>query len=325
MNTKNQKKVTIIVPIYNAEKTLEKCITSILNQTYDNLEIILINDGSNDNSEQIIKKYKDKRIVYIKNKNKGVSATRNEGIEISTGEFILFVDSDDYLDDSMVQKLMEHKNQFVICSYHEVDSKNVIHNFATEEKAKVMNLKRDFWFLYENKQAINRPWGKLYKTSIIKEKRIQFNPNISLGEDLLFNLEYMKNIDDLVFLDQGLYYYKIGNSNSLAKKYYSNMLDIQEILKEKFLEFTEQLNLPYKIKKKVYIKSLRFLLSATTNELHSNKKNKLSNMRRIMNHYIIQEYTKYLYEEKIITYLQYKIIQQKHIIIYLFFRNILFK
>ena len=92
-----KKGISIIVPIYNSEKYLNKCIDSLINQTEKNIEIILVNDGSTDNSEEIIKEYKDKRIKYYKNKNQGIGKTRNFGIEQATGSYIMFVDSDDYI------------------------------------------------------------------------------------------------------------------------------------------------------------------------------------------------------------------------------------
>ena len=97
-------KVSIIVPIYNEEKNLKKCIESLINQTYKNLEIILINYGSTDNSKKVIDSYKDKRIVAIHKKNTGIGDTRNTGINKSTGEYIMFVDSDDYIELNCVDR-----------------------------------------------------------------------------------------------------------------------------------------------------------------------------------------------------------------------------
>ena len=100
----NKADISIIVPIYNTEKYLNKCIDSIINQTKKELEILLINDGSTDNSEKIIKTYKDKRIKYFKNKNQGIGKTRNFGIEKATGKYLMFLDSDDYLEKNACEK-----------------------------------------------------------------------------------------------------------------------------------------------------------------------------------------------------------------------------
>ena len=97
--------ISIIVPIFNAEKYINKCIDSLLNQTKKELEIILVNDGSTDNTENIIKNYKDKRIKYYKNKNQGIGKSRNFGITKATGKYIMFIDSDDYIEDNACELL----------------------------------------------------------------------------------------------------------------------------------------------------------------------------------------------------------------------------
>ena len=116
------KKVSIIVPIYNAEEYLPKCIDSLINQTYQNIEIILLNDGSTDNTQNIIASYKDKRIIAINKKNTGIADTRNEGIKKSTGEYIMFVDSDDYLElnsiELLIKKLEKDKSDIVMFNYY---------------------------------------------------------------------------------------------------------------------------------------------------------------------------------------------------------------
>lgn len=317
-------KVSIIVPVYNAEKTIERCLKTILNQTYNNIEVILINDGSNDSSDKIIKSFDDKRIIYKKNKNQGVSKTRNDGIDLSSGKFIVFVDSDDYLSEFMIEKLMNKKDNFVVSGYNEVHKDVVINSFELSLSSDLIDIGEHFWDLYEVKKAVNRPWGKLYNASIIKNNCLKFNENLSLGEDLLFNLEYFRFVNKLVYIDEPLYFYRVGNPNSLAKKYYSNMLEIQIILKDKFLAYCESLNLDNSIKEKVYIKALRFLLSAVTNELHGKKNNKLFNMKKIIGSSAIQNYALDLYNNGYLNIMQYMIIKNKMIFTYILFRNIIF-
>lgn len=318
-------KVSVIIPIYNSEETIERCLNSVINQTYKNIEIILINDGSTDNSEQIIKKFVDDRIIYKKYKNHGVSVSRNNGISISTGDYIIFVDSDDYLDENMIEKLIFYSSNYTICSFYKVNGNKIKPFKKFTQKVYNLNINQNFWYLYNVQEAINRPWGKLYKTSIIKKNNIKFDENVSLGEDLLFNLNYLKNISEIIMLDEGLYYYSIGNDNSLGKKYRKNMLDIQFILKTEFLNYTSQLNLERKISKKVYIRSLRFLLNAATNELHSGKKNKLHHMRKIMCDEKVQSYAKKLYNNKKINFVQYFIVAHGMVLSYLILRNILYQ
>ena len=116
-------KVSIIVPVYNTSKYLNSCIKSLLHQTLKDIEIILINDGSTDDSESIIKKYKDKRIKYISKKNEGIGKTRNLGIDTATGEYLSFIDSDDYVEpdfcEKMYEKATKDKCDIVICDYYE--------------------------------------------------------------------------------------------------------------------------------------------------------------------------------------------------------------
>ena len=130
--------ISIIVPIYNAEKYLSKCINSLINQTKKEIEIILINDGSTDRSEEIINNYRDERIKYFKNENQGIGKTRNFGIEKATGKYLMFVDSDDYLKEDaceiLFKKAEKEKLDLVICNYYKVDEE-------TEQKKEVKEIK----------------------------------------------------------------------------------------------------------------------------------------------------------------------------------------
>ena len=121
--------ISIIVPAYNVEKYISKCIESLINQTYKNIEIIIINDGSRDNTENIIKKFKDKRIKYYKNVNQGIGKTRNFGIDKSNGEFLMFIDSDDFLDiracEILHNKIKEEKLDLVICDFYKIYDKSL--------------------------------------------------------------------------------------------------------------------------------------------------------------------------------------------------------
>ena len=149
----NKKDISIIVPIYNAEKYLNKCIDSIINQTKKELEIILINDGSTDNSETIIKKYDDKRIKYFKNKNQGIGKTRNFGIDKATGKYIMFLDSDDFLElnacEKMYEKAEKEKLDIVVCDYYRYFDN------GTKEEVKLPDFKNSS--LKDNPNIISEP------------------------------------------------------------------------------------------------------------------------------------------------------------------------
>lgn len=212
--------ITIIIPIYNAEKSIEKCVNSIINQKYRNIEILLINDGSKDKSLDICKflKGRDNRIILIDKENEKVSKTRNRGIQEAKGKYIMFVDSDDYINEDMIKKMVKGIEEFDICTcnYNYVDNnkeivRSKLSSFSTDESNRYIEmLQRDFLF--------NPLWNKIYKTKIIKENNIKFEPNIQVGEDYLFNINYMKHTKNANYIATPMYNYVI-QYNSLSKRF----------------------------------------------------------------------------------------------------------
>lgn len=214
-------KVSVIVPIYNAEENIEKCLNSILNQTYKNFEIICINDGSKDNTQNILENYvrKDTRIIVVNKENSGPSDTRNLGIKKATGKYIIFVDADDNINENMIEALVskqvENNAELVICNfYYEKDSKikNKLSNNKIFTNRKEFLKKFDYYY---TKTLINPPWNKLYLKDKIKDK---FDSNLILGEDLDFNIKYFNEIQRTATIDEYLYNYNINNSNSITSK-----------------------------------------------------------------------------------------------------------
>ncbi len=203
----NKKDISIIVPIYNAEKYLNKCIDSIINQSKKELEIILINDGSTDNSETIIKKYNDKRIKYFKNKNQGIGKTRNFGIEKATGKYIMFLDSDDFLElnacEKMFEKAEKDKLDIVICDYYRYFDN------GKKEEVKLPNFKNSS--LKDNPNIICEhlsPWAKIYKTDLLKNNNIKFVENLKY-EDAPFIIEALDCAKKIGKVNLPLNYYVI--------------------------------------------------------------------------------------------------------------------
>ncbi|MBE5060209.1 glycosyltransferase family 2 protein [Megamonas funiformis] len=227
-------KVSIIVPIYNMESYLEKCIESIREQSYKNIEIILINDGSIDKSEDICKKYqiKDCRIKLISSKNKGVSNARNLGIEASTGEYISFVDPDDTIDERYIEELLfymkKHFCDVVFCLERDIYPElNKIYNIKLkDERLLSNNFYKDFYLIAEKFHA---PWGKLYKSNIIKKYNIRFPIDMVVSEDHIFNQEYLKHVKKYGFLNKNLYnYYKRKNNSAaqnVSEKYFLSEME----------------------------------------------------------------------------------------------------
>lgn len=200
-------KISLIVPVYNTSKYLNKCIDSLMNQSYKDIEIIVINDGSTDNSEEIIKSYKDKRIKYISKSNEGIGKTRNLGIEKACGNYLAFVDSDDYLDkhfcEKMLKKAEKDKCDIVICDYFE-DQNNKLKKITFID-FKDSSLKKDPNLI----NFINLgPCNKIYKTSMIKENKIKFEENLKY-EDAPFVIKALLSAQKIGKVNDCLTYYVI--------------------------------------------------------------------------------------------------------------------
>jgi glycosyltransferase involved in cell wall biosynthesis len=237
------KLVSIIIPVYNSEKYLEKCLSSVLNQSYKNIEVILIDDGSSDNSLEIIKKYakNDRRIKYKSQENKGQSHARNVGIKMSKGDFIVFVDSDDWLDETfisrMYSKMIKENADLIICN----------HRIHTPKKVREINnnieshLSSEEAFRYMLNGKISHVcWAKMYKADIIKNCGYLF-PEGKTNEDLFIVSVWMLTAKNIYILNECLYNvrHRSGSvTNSFSEKFI-DLLDIldmlQEFLKEKGL------------------------------------------------------------------------------------------
>lgn len=217
--------VSIIVPIYNSEKYLKRCLESIVNQTYKDLELILVNDGSTDSSLNICHEYanKDKRIIVINKENEGVSIARNCGLDKASGEKICFIDSDDYIESNMIEKMIkvfDNNNEIdmVISGYLKCNKK--IRKISVTEEEKRIEKEDITQFVVDScfKSFINSPFAKLISRKIIKENNLYFEEGVSMGEDLIFNLEVLKHIKGLILIPDFLYYYMSDNNMSLTNK-----------------------------------------------------------------------------------------------------------
>ncbi|BEH91603.1 glycosyl transferase [Turicibacter faecis] len=234
-------KVSVILPVYNSEKTIEKTINSVLNQSYQNFELIIINDGSTDNTDIICSSYiNDSKVRYIYNKNQGVSKSRNIGLDLAEGEYICFIDSDDlyeknYLNE-MIKRITDNNCDWDICGYQCFESSNknfsIEKGFITEEKNVVIE------FL-QSKLLFNQLWNKIYKNKIIQENYIRFEENLNLGEDAIFNINYLKYCNKIECFNLCLYKYRITN-NGLGFKYRKNAGELKlKIFRAIFLLYEE--------------------------------------------------------------------------------------
>lgn len=236
--------ISIIVPVYNTGIYLSNCLDTLINQTYKEIEIICINDGSKDNSLDILNEYKNKdnRIKIIDQINQGVSQARNNALKIINGEYVLFVDSDDYIDlntcEFALDKIVEKNVDVVFWTYvREYKNKSLVKDVFEKEyllfnKDDVYHkIYRRIFGLYKNE--LSRPdhgdsivpvWGKLYKSSIILDNNIEFiDYNTVAAEDALFNMKYFWYVNSAYYEKRYLYHYR-KNDNSLTRSYNQNLI-----------------------------------------------------------------------------------------------------
>ena len=231
-------KISIIVPVYNAEKYIEKCINSIIKQTYKNIEIIVINDGSTDETKEKLKKIQDSRVIIINKENTGVSDSRNIGIEVSKGDYIMFVDADDYLEETAIEKMVQTINELP-ADIVKFNYNAIIHKKTKDRQEEYKNeiLKEDkiIKFMEELlKGKINAfIWTLAIKRDIIKE--VRFNTKIGMMEDLLFFIDILPRINMMYIINDRLYNYyinaeSVSNSSSYYYKNFVDMLNVCELI-----------------------------------------------------------------------------------------------
>ena len=279
-------KVSIIIPVYNVEKYLKKCLDSITNQSYKNLEIIIIDDGSTDNSLEIAKGFEknDSRIKLLTQKNSGVSEARNVGIKTATGKYITFVDSDDWLELDMYEKLMERienpykylKPDIMLegkdeCDYSSNEIDSIIYSFTREYKdrseAELIPFDKNVILVDEeiySKWILNlisgederesyimaSIWRCIYRKDIIDRYNILFDKELSYAEDLVFNLKYFINSKKIYIYNEALYHYRF-NTNSAVTKYDNELwkknLKVNEVIDDIFNKNEDRANNDIKI------------------------------------------------------------------------------
>ena len=253
--------ISIIVPAYNAEKYISKCLNSLINQTKKELEFIIVNDGSKDNTEQVVKEYKDDRIKYFKNKNQGIGKTRNFGIDKATSKYIMFLDSDDYLEETaceeMFKKAEKDKLDVVICDFYKEYDDGRIEEIRTPSFSNSS--------LKDNPDIITEylcPWAKIYKRDLLVDNKIRFVEDLKY-EDAPFVIEALDKAKKIGKIDKCLNYYLIhGNSETTVRdKRCFDILKIidkirtytkdKEYLKEKIDKLTVRIITNYTIQQRV--------------------------------------------------------------------------
>ncbi len=219
--------ISVIVPVYKVEDYLGRCVESIRNQTYKSIEIILVDDGSPDNCPTICDEYaeKDKRIKVIHKSNGGVSSARNAGIAASCGDFIMFVDSDDFLSpeyvNDLISKFDESLNPDIVIGGFTwgCNGKRKVVDIDEERVVSLRALKKDFDYFY-NETPLNNVFSKIYKKSLLAG--CLFNTKLSIGEDYVFDLNYYERCSKILFVKSAGYFYNTSNATSAMTKYNKN-------------------------------------------------------------------------------------------------------
>lgn len=218
-------KVSVIIPIYNAEKQLDECIKSIIRQTHIDIELLLIDDGSKDHSAEICDHYasEDARIIVYHIPNAGVANARNLGLSVATGEYIVFADSDDiYMDEFIEKSLVAIKHaDYVSWAFETFNSKKMLGKIDYLSDFDDTISIEDYlqrMIQYQAGAYWGANWGKFYKKSIIDNNNIRFESNVLFAEDFRFNLEYLKYVKNISVMHEKGYLYRVDTEGSLSKK-----------------------------------------------------------------------------------------------------------
>jgi glycosyltransferase involved in cell wall biosynthesis len=232
-------KISVIIPVYNAENYIKYCIESLLNQTLKECEFIFVNDGSHDQSRSIIEKYQqiDDRIILINQENEGVSTARNIGIKLAVGEYIGFVDADDYIESEMYEELynsaIQNDCEIAISNFEsEIDRHKVITKYPFPSGV-ILNSK----FIHEKllpyfivKDDLNTACSKIYISSLIKENSIEFPEKVALGEDGMFNIQSFSHATTIIYIDYTGYHYRetagSATRDILHKDYFRRAIEV---------------------------------------------------------------------------------------------------
>ena len=315
---KEQPQVSIIVPVYNVENYIERCLNSLVNQTFKDIEIITINDGSTDKSLELINKYvkEDIRVSVIDLGDEGVSYCRNLGIEKANGKYIMFVDSDDWIDFNMVEvmykKAEENNIDLVMCSY--------IREFKDHSKEKIFNLPEEIIYKEDKvknellrklvgpvKEELSNPemldalgtvWGKLYRTDILKENKIKFVDLKEIGsaEDTLFNIFTFNYLKKVMFLNKPMYHYWRDNPKSVTSQYNSKLKEQRKVFFKYISDFIKENNFEQVFEEALNNRICTSVLGLGLIECSKNNKisgiNKIKNIKKIIN----EEYIRNAYK-----------------------------
>lgn len=310
-----QPQVSIIVPVYNVQNYIERCLNSLVNQTFKDIEIITINDGSTDKSLELLNKYakEDIRVSVIDLGDEGVSYCRNLGIEKANGKYIMFVDSDDWIDSNMVEvmykKAEENNLDLVMCSY--------IREFKDRSKEKIFNLPKEIIYKENEvknellrklvgpiKEELSNPelldalgtvWGKLYRVDILKENKLKFVDLKEIGsaEDTLFNIFTFNYLKKVMFLNKPMYHYWRDNPKSVTSQYNPKLKEQRKVFFKYISDFIKENNFEQVFEEALNNRICTSILGLGLMECSKNNKingiNKIKNIKNLINEEYIRE------------------------------------
>lgn len=297
--------ISIIIPVYNVEKYLAQCLNSIIHQTYQHIEVICVNDGSLDNSKNILEEYasKDNRIKIISQDNQGLSAARNRGMREASGKYLMFVDSDDWIDLCTCEKaisLAEKNNADLVFwsytrEYDGVSKEKLLFwkdetvfdeiQVKTELHRRLAGLLGEELKYPDYANAIETAWGKLYLTSELIENQIKFVDTKEIGtEDALFNLYVLGYVKKAVYIRKCFNHYRKNNNTSLTSKYKKNLYSQWQHLFDLLAEYITVNRLPYEYEQALNNRIALSILGLGLNILTSDysKKKKIELIKNII-------------------------------------------
>ncbi|WP_141504029.1 glycosyltransferase [Paenibacillus luteus] len=235
-------KVSVIIPVYNAEAYLEECILSLLLQTLRDCEFIFVNDGSTDQSSLLLEEYqkKDSRVKLIQQSNQGVSAARNAGLGVATGQYVGFVDADDYIEKDMYETLhhaaVQHSCDVVIANFKsEIEGSQVItsYSFPVNERLEKDFIAAQILPHFLKADDLNTAVNKIYRNQLLTEHRLAFPANVALGEDGHFNILFFSQAASMVYVNYTGYYYREVNGsatrNIKEKDYFGKAIEVYQM------------------------------------------------------------------------------------------------
>lgn len=297
-----KKLISFIIPVYNGEKHIDRVLNSILNENKNNIEIIIVNDGSTDNSKEILDKYsKNKLIKIVHKENTGVSNTRNIALKMAKGKYIMFADCDDYFTEgfmNIVEEKLKDDPELVVFEALEEQPNGEFKNIFVQENIDKVELENNEGFhgFLNNTHALkygNCIWNKVFKTSIISKNNISFPENQRIAEDMLFNVQYFEYCETIKTISNALYVY-CYNESSVTRKYRKNFLDEYIKLGNNIKMICDKTGYKdyHSLIAKFYLKETGFIMY---NELLSkNRKDSIIKLKSFFNNPIFKESLKKL-------------------------------